>query len=88
MTRPRAADDFGAIRARMEELRHEHAEVSPVQVTRRFGSRPYHATDALESGHRRHLPRPIRQRLFEQKVLGRSSPSGARRQLIKISPPG
>ena len=65
MTRPRAADDFEAIRARMEELRHEHAEVSPVQDTRPLGSRPYDAaTDAFESGHRRHLPRAIRQRLF------------------------
>lgn len=65
MTRPRAADDFEAIRARMEELRHEHAEVSPVQDTQPLGSRPYHAaTDAFESGHRRHLPRAIRQRLF------------------------
>jgi hypothetical protein len=28
MTRPRAADDFPAIRARMEELRRERARVS------------------------------------------------------------
>jgi hypothetical protein len=65
MTRPRAADDFEAIRARIEELRHEQAEVSPVQDTRPLGSRPYHAaTDAFETGHRRHLPQAIRQRLF------------------------
>lgn len=29
MTRPRAADDFPAIRARMEELRRERAGISP-----------------------------------------------------------
>jgi hypothetical protein len=27
MNRPRAADDFSAIRARMEELRREHAQI-------------------------------------------------------------
>jgi hypothetical protein len=29
MTRPRAADDFAVIRARMEELRRENASVPP-----------------------------------------------------------
>ena len=28
MTRPRAADDFAAIRARMEELQHERAQAA------------------------------------------------------------
>jgi hypothetical protein len=30
-TRPRAADDFAAIRARVEELRRERARLSPDQ---------------------------------------------------------
>jgi hypothetical protein len=34
MTRPRAADDFAVIRARMEELRRERARVSAEQESR------------------------------------------------------
>ena len=34
MTRPRAADDFATIRARMEELRRERAQASQQQETR------------------------------------------------------
>ena len=32
MTRPRAADDFAAIRARMEELRRERAQASKTET--------------------------------------------------------
>jgi hypothetical protein len=42
VSRPRAADDFGAIRARMEELRRERAEVSAEpQSGPPHGPRPY-----------------------------------------------
>jgi hypothetical protein len=42
VTRPRAADDFPAIRARMEELRRERAPTSAGDDTRRSdGPRPY-----------------------------------------------
>ena len=42
MTRPRAADDFPAIRARMEELRRERARAPAVDDLRRAdGPRPY-----------------------------------------------
>ena len=42
MTRPRAADDFPAIRARMEELRRERARVPADDDTRMSdGPRPY-----------------------------------------------
>jgi hypothetical protein len=38
VTRPRAADDFAMIRARMEELRHERAQV----LAEVIHPRPYH----------------------------------------------
>jgi hypothetical protein len=42
MTRPRAADDFPAIRARMEELRRERARAPDDDRIRRIeGPRPY-----------------------------------------------
>jgi hypothetical protein len=42
MSRPRAADDFPAIRARMEELRRERARVPDDDNLRRAaGPRPY-----------------------------------------------
>ena len=46
MTRPRAADDFAAIRARMEELRRERTQVSPKgepSVARRSASSSWSA---------------------------------------------
>jgi hypothetical protein len=66
MTRPRAADDFAAIRARMEELRRERAQVSAERDDGRpLGPRPYHAaTSVLEDGRQRRLSHAIRQRLF------------------------
>lgn len=47
MTRPRAADDFPMIRARMEELRRERAHVSAERDTRPPGPRPYHAATSV-----------------------------------------
>ena len=42
-TRPRAADDFAVMRARVEELCREHAEVSGDPKGRSpVGPRPYH----------------------------------------------
>jgi len=38
---PRAADDFAAIRARMEELRRERAQMSAARDARPLGPRPY-----------------------------------------------
>ena len=65
MTRPRAADDFPMIRARMEELRRERAQVSAERDTRPPGPRPYHAaTRVLENGRQRRLSRAIRQKLL------------------------
>jgi hypothetical protein len=67
MTRPRAADDFAAIRARMEELRRERAMASTVQQRRLpVGKLPYHHAADAEAKHedRRLLPRLIHQRLL------------------------
>ena len=45
MTRPRAADDFAVIRARMEELKQERAAVTSSNNTpRQPGPRPYAAS--------------------------------------------
>ena len=41
MARPRAADDFTLIRARMEELRRERAGVPEHQARRPDGPRPH-----------------------------------------------
>jgi hypothetical protein len=40
MARPRAADDFAAIRARMEELRRERSPAPPSEDPRRVGRLP------------------------------------------------
>jgi hypothetical protein len=64
MTRPRAADDFAVIRARMEELRRERAQVS-TERDAPLGPRPYHsATSVLENGRQRRLSLAIRRKLF------------------------
>ena len=41
MARPRAADDFAVIRARMEELRRERAAAPADEARRSDGLRPY-----------------------------------------------
>jgi hypothetical protein len=65
MTRPRAADDFAVIRARMEELRRERAQVSTERDARPLGPRPYHsATSVLENGRQRRLSLAVRRKLF------------------------
>ncbi len=47
MTRPRAADDFAAIRARMEELRRERARVwAEKDSGSSVGPRPFHAASS------------------------------------------
>jgi hypothetical protein len=65
MTRPRAADDFAVIRARIEELRRERVPAPAEPEARPFPSRPYHMASAVTpSAARRRLPTPIRQKLF------------------------
>ena len=60
-TRPRAADDFAAIRARMEELRRERDQtVTDPKGRSPIGSRPYHhrlESSEREPGADRILPR-------------------------------
>jgi hypothetical protein len=48
MARPRAADDFAAIRTRMEELRRERMEVARAD-----------ADETIIEAHRRRSPAPI-----------------------------
>ena len=65
MTRPRAADDFAAIRARLEELRREHARVPPDDDTRRAdGPRPYAISDRPGLADRPGLSPAIRRALL------------------------
>ena len=59
MTRPRAADDFAAIRARMEELRRENAQVSADDSAM---PRPQSA------GNKPVLPLAVRRTLFSAKT--------------------
>ena len=65
MTRPRAADDFAVIRARIEELRRECAAGPPSPEARPFPQRPYHTTGSTppDPGARR-LPPAMREKLF------------------------
>jgi hypothetical protein len=61
-TRPRAADDFAVIRARVEELRRERSQVSADPKGRSpVAPRPYHraATGDTEQKSDRLLPRPV-----------------------------
>jgi hypothetical protein len=48
MTRPRAADDFAVIRARMEELRREAVPTPAGSQTRMLPPRPYHTVAASQ----------------------------------------
>ena len=50
MTRPRAADDFAAIRARMEELRLERDQVLAGQKKVDSGSGPYRSVTSEDTG--------------------------------------
>ena len=52
MARPRAADDFATIRARMEELRRERTQMLADQKGRsRSGPRPYQRATNREREH-------------------------------------
>ncbi len=61
MPRPRAADDFPAIRARMEELRRERARVPDDDNRRRAdGPRPYSDSSRHATGDKLGLSPAIR----------------------------
>ena len=65
MTRPRAADDFAVIRARIEELRREHVPAPAEAEARPLPPRPYHTPSTVTSNaDPRRLPPAIRQKLF------------------------
>ena len=65
MTRPRAADDFATIRARMEELRRERARVTPDDDGRRgSGPRPNALSDRPGPVERPGLSPAMRRVLF------------------------
>jgi hypothetical protein len=62
-TRPRVADDFAAMRARMEELRRERNQIEADQKGRSpIGPRPYHRPEGSEreTEDNRLLPRSFR----------------------------
>jgi hypothetical protein len=61
VTRPRAADDFAAIRARMEELRRENAQ-APADDDGSARPRPQPA------GNKQGLPFAVRRTLFSVKT--------------------
>ena len=61
VTRPRAADDFAAIRARMEELRRERAR-APADDDDSANPRPQSA------GNKQGLPLAVRRTLFQVKT--------------------
>jgi hypothetical protein len=61
VTRPRAADDFPAIRARMEELRRERARAPTDDNLRRAeGPRPHSGSSRPASTDKRELSLPLR----------------------------
>src|SRR5258708_36130497 len=65
MTGPRAAADFAVFRARMEELRREAVPAPAGSQPRSLPPRPYHTASARRpASYPRHLPRAIRQKLF------------------------
>jgi hypothetical protein len=63
MVRPRAADDFATIRARVEELRRERAAL-PAEPERRLPLRQEHPAPAASQTVPHRLPRVIRQKFF------------------------
>jgi hypothetical protein len=64
MTRPRAADDFAIIRARLEELRRERVP-APAEPQARPEPRPYHTPSAVPpNADPRRLPPATHQKLF------------------------
>ena len=63
MARPRAADDFTVIRARMEELRRERASVPADEPRRPSGPRPYTVSAQSEAATRSGLAPELRRML-------------------------
>jgi hypothetical protein len=67
MARPRAADDFAAIRARIEELRRERGAAPTEPEQRQLPLRSDHvAVDTLGVSGRHRLPLVIRQKFFHR----------------------
>jgi hypothetical protein len=65
MTRPRAADDFAVIRARLEELRRSRVPASAEPEPRPHPPRPYHTPSAVTpNANPRRLVPAMRQKLF------------------------
>jgi hypothetical protein len=66
MSRPRAADDFPAIRARMEELRRERARVPVDDSLRRAeGLRPHSGSSRPVTSDKPELSLPLRRVFFK-----------------------
>jgi hypothetical protein len=67
MARPRAADDFTAIRARVEELRRERIVRPAAPEAPKLPLRPDHAAAGAPGKTERHrLPLAIRQKFFHR----------------------
>ncbi len=64
MARPRAADDFAVIRARIEELRRERVPAPAEPEARAFPRRPYHAERRDAECRPQASVADIRQKLF------------------------
>jgi hypothetical protein len=65
MTRPRAADDFPAIRARIEELRQQRARVpADGDIRRAVGPRPYSGSSGSVTPDKPELSLPLRRVFF------------------------
>jgi hypothetical protein len=74
VTRPRAADDFATIRARMEELRCERAQVIAETEDRSvIHPPPHHRAVGSTTEHK---GRRLLQRLIRRKLLGYQRQSG------------
>jgi len=69
VTRPRAADDFAAIRARLEELRRERAEgAADRDRDVIMGPRPYYVSSRPAPAGKSELPPAIRRALLKLKT--------------------
>jgi hypothetical protein len=66
VTRPRAADDFPAIRARMEELRQQRARVpADGDIRRAEGLRPHSGSSRPVTSDKPELSLPLRRVFFK-----------------------
>jgi hypothetical protein len=69
VTQPRAADDFPAIRARMEELRRERARMPADDDLRRAnGPRPYSGSSRPATADKPELSLPLRRVFFKMRT--------------------